>query len=292
MAMSLHLLQAAAHAATVFGQEVVPQNAADISYRTLVTGGLYRTPALQRGQEILENARLLRNVNGVLFATPTLLTLRGMPTQDAVELIYRALILVEQPLWLWGLVGDGGLHWENVPDTAQSVITGMFPTPEEREAYLLGLAQTVDADRLTKLGSRGEEFVIAACAEHLECRGRGDLVRSLCRVSTVSDQLGYDVTAIDTGGARHRIEIKTSSSGIDRFEFYLSRNEADFAERDPNWSMVAVCLDGNDRVLGWCRAKALIPHLPVDVTSDARWASVRISLPLSKLTPGLPLDAS
>ncbi|WP_433585815.1 DUF3883 domain-containing protein [Microbacterium hydrocarbonoxydans] len=289
---SLYILQAAAHAASVFGNDVVLQDVADTSYRTVVTGGLYRTPALRRGQEVLEKAQLLRNVDGSLYATQTLLSLNKMPIQDAVELIYRALILVEQPLWLWGLLDDGGLHWENVPDAAQSVISGMLSTPEEREAYLLGLARTVDAERLTELGSRGEEFAVKACSEHLVDRGRADLVRFVCRVSTVSDQLGYDLTAIDTGGVRHRVEVKTSSVGVDRFEFYLSRNEADFAERDPNWSMVAVCLDGNDRVLGWCRAAALIPHLPVDVTSEARWASVRITLPLTKLTPGLPLDAS
>ncbi len=257
----------------------------------MVTGGLYRHDALRAGQEVLERASLVKIVDDVIFPVEDLQAMTRMPQQDAVEMLFRALVLQERPLWLWGLVDERGLHLDNVPDDAASVLSKMMRTVEEREAYLLSLARTVDTQQLKELGLRGEELVVATCRAHLSDRGRSDLADLVCRVSEISDELGYDITSIDTGGTRHRLEVKATRVAVNKFEFYLSRNEADFAARDRNWSLVAVCLDGDDRVLGWCRSEALAPHLPVDTSEFARWASVKVSMPLADLTPGLPLDA-
>lgn len=291
MPTSLYLLQAATLAASALSASGTTQVMADNSYATVVSGGLYPLKALREGQSILERAQLVETRDGRLYPTNELMRIRDMPDGIAVELILRALVLVEQPLWLWGLLDEVGLHWENVPDTEQGLMKDMLRTPEEREAYLLSLARTVDTARLSELGALGEEFVVEACQGHLRDRGRADLERMVCRVSLVSDQLGYDVTATDTGGTRHRFEVKATRLAVDRVEFFLSRNEAEYAARDLHWALVAVCIDGTqDRVLGWCRSNAIAAHLPVDTSDLGRWASVRISLPLTDLEPGLPLD--
>lgn len=290
MQPTLYLLQAAALAATVLAEPRTTQTVADASYRSLVSGGFYRIDALRSGQAILEDAELLIRDGDDLHLTDGLLRIREMPEPTAVELIMHALVLVEQPLWLFGILDDAGLHWENVPDDEQRVLSAMHPTAAQREAFLLGLARTFDAHRLTELGAAGEDFVVAACRHHLTGQGREDLSRLVNRVSLVSDQLGYDVTAVDTAGSRHRLEVKATRAAVDRFQFFLSRNEADVAARDPDWALVAVVLDGtDDRILGWCRGATLTPALPVDTSSYGQWASVRVTLPLSELTPGLPL---
>ena len=292
MQPTLYLLQAAALASTVLAEPRTTQTVADASYRSLASGGFYRLDALRSGQAILEDAKLLIRHGDELRLTDELLRIREMPEPTAVELIMHSLVLVEQPLWLFGVLDDSGLHWENVPDHEQQVLSSMHPTAAQREAFLLGLARTFDAHRLTELGSAGEEFVVAACRSHLTDRGRDDLARLVNRVSLISDELGYDITAVDTAGSRHRLEVKATRVAVDRFQFFLSRNEADVAARDPDWALVAVVLDGDDdRLLGWCRGTRLAPALPVDMSTYGQWASVRVSLPLSELTPGLPLDS-
>jgi hypothetical protein len=44
--------------------------------------------------------------------------------------------------------------------------------------------------------------------------------------------------------------------------------------------------------VGWCRAADIAPFLPHDVHSNGRWSAVRLSVPLERFRPGLPLDTS
>ncbi|MCA1675895.1 MAG: DUF3883 domain-containing protein, partial [Actinobacteria bacterium] len=115
------------------------------------------------------------------------------------------------------------------------------------------------------------------------------------QVSLRSDQLGYDVTSPDITGHRHRMEVKTTSSAApDRVEFFLSRNEATVGECDSAWSLVAVRRDRDQtlQIVGWCRAVALLPLLPKDLSVQGRWTSVRLSVPTTEFVPGLPLDSA
>lgn len=290
--ITVYLLQAAFRAGCVLDSPHTDQRAAYDSYRTVVSGGFFAYEALRHGQSILERARLLINDSGALHVTDDLMRIRDMPESTAVEMIFHSLVVAEKPLWVFGALSGPDLQWENVPDEERELLTTMYPSAEEREALLLTLARTFDAERLRELGETAELAVMDACRAHLLGRGREDLARLVTRVSLVSDQLGYDLTANDTAGDRHRLEVKKVRVALDHFEFFLSRNEADFAKRDRQWALVAVAIDGESTdLLGWCRSGAFENMLPVDTASGGQWASARVSVPLSELMPGLPLDA-
>jgi hypothetical protein len=263
------------------------------SYEKVVTGGLYRTRDLEAGQDLLERAQLISIEHGRCRPTEDLLRLRSLPDDVAVELLLQEVLAADPPLWLYAAVAQEEVRWENVPDEDARAITQLIAEPERREAILLALGRVVDQQRLKQLGAAGEEAVVVACREHLSGRGRPDLAGHVERVSLRSDQLGYDVTSPDTGGTRHRIEVKATQGMPGQVEFYLSRNEATVGGRDPCWSLVAVrkSLDGRLEVFGWCRASTLAPALPTDGDQGGRWESVRISLPDKEFRPGLPLDS-
>jgi Protein NO VEIN, C-terminal len=269
-----------------------------LSYEKVVTGGLYRTQDLRGGNLLLQRARLVRiEMEGRYTPTPALLNLRDLPDDVAAEILLHELLLHEPPLWLYAAVGNDEVRWENVPDADQDSLRQLLADAARREALLLTLGHTVDSARLAEIGAAGEEYVVAACRHYLQEQGRPDLAAQVRRVSQRSDQLGYDVTSPDTAGRRHRLEVKTTSAGGGRVEFFLSRNEATVGQRDASWSLVAVRCDRDDalHLIGWCGGFAIVPLLPHDATvddatGDGRWANVRVSLPAEAFTAGLPLD--
>jgi hypothetical protein len=248
---------------------------------------------LENGQDLLERARLIEAQEDRFSPTPELLRLRALPDDVGVELLLQEILAADPPLWIYAAVVGEEVRWENVPDEDAGALSHLISDPDRREAILLALGRVVDQARLKQLGDAGEETVVTACRAHLHARGRDDLAASVERVSLRSDQLGYDVTAPDTGGTRHRIEVKTTQGLPGTVEFYLSRNEANVGLRDSDWSLVAVrqSVDGELEVVGWCSATALHPVLPKDGGTGGRWESVRISLEDQVFHAGLPLDA-
>lgn len=222
-----------------------------------------------------------------------LLQLRALPDEVAAEVLLHELLLNEPPLWLYAAVVEDEVRWENVPEVDQEALEQLLDDAARREALLLILGRTLDAQQLAEYGAHGEEFVVAACRQHLQDRDRPDLAATVNRVSLRSDQLGYDITSPDTTGHRHRLEVKTTASAsAGRVEFFLSRNEATVGVNDPAWSLVAVRRnrDQSLELIGWCSAVHLQPHLPKDLSTQGRWTSVRLSVDTTDFRPGLPLD--
>lgn len=264
-----------------------------VSYDRLATGGLYRSQDLQAGHRLLERAGLVKTTPSNHIPTPELTEICQLPDDVAAELLLQELLLREPPLWLYAAVVDDEVRWENVPEADQNALAQLLADAARREAILLTLGRTLDAALLAERGSLGEEFVVQLCREHLQQRDRPDLAGTVRRVSLRSDQLGYDVTSPDTTGQRHRMEIKTTGkASTGRVEFFLSRNEATVAGRDPAWSLVAVSRDKDDNLdlIGWCPAVHLVAHLPRDISTQGRWTNVRLSIAITDFTPGLPLD--
>jgi len=289
-------LQAAVLAGRVLDLDGNTAEALTVSYDKLVTGGLYRSQDLRGGHQLLQRAGLVTvsDLRHLPTPTPTLQQLCALPDDVAAELLLHELLLQEPPLWLYAAVVDDEVRWENVPDADQDALSQMLADAARREALLLTLGRTLDAQLLAEHGACGEQHVVHACRQHLLDQGRPDLADDVHQVSLRSDQLGYDVTSPDTTGHRHRMEVKTTSSAAaDRVEFFLSRNEATVGERDPAWSLIAVRRD-RDRtldIIGWCRAVSLLPLLPKDLSVQGRWTSVRLSVPTTDFVPGLPLDS-
>lgn len=264
-----------------------------VSYDNLPTGGLYRTQDLQAGNLLLQRAGLVSQSGDVHTPVEYLLQLRALPDEVAAEMLLHELLLNEPPLWLYAAVVEDEVRWENVPEVDQEALEQLLDDAARREALLLTLGRTLDAQQLAEYGALGEEFVVVACKNHLQSRDRPDLAASVSRVSLRSDELGYDITSPDTTGHRHRLEVKTTASAsAGRVEFFLSRNEATVGIKDPAWSLVAVRRNRDQtlELIGWCSAVHLQPHLPQDLSTQGRWTSVRLSVETTDFTPGLPLD--
>lgn len=287
-------LQAAVLAARVLDTRGNTVESLLASYDQLATGGLYRAQDLSAGHQLLQRAHLITVDGGHHTPTSTLRGLCKLPDDVAAELLLQELLLEDPPLWLYAAVVNDEVRWENVPQVDQQALEQLLEDAARREALLMTLGRTLDAQELAEQGARGEEFVANLCREHLIDRDRPDLAAAVNRVSLRSDQLGYDVTSPDTAGTRHRIEVKTTGSAFaGRVECFLSRNEAAVGERDPAWSLVAVRRDrdGSLELIGWCSATRLVRLLPRDLSTQGRWASVRLSVEMTDFVPGLPLDA-
>ncbi len=286
-------LHAAVLAARVLDADGSTKDALLQSYANVATGGLYRSDDLRLGATLLERAGLvLCGDVGRYFPSSELLALRNLPDDVVADLLLQEVLTVEPPLWLFAAVVDEEVRWENVPDAELVVLGQTVPDPDRREAMLLAIGRKFDQERLTVIGDAGEDFVVAACRGYFLEKDRADLAAAVERVSTRSDTLGYDLSASDSMGRRHRIEVKTTSARVGRLQFYISRNEATVALRDPAWSLVVVRrgFDDSLAIVGWCRGAAIASYLPSDAPIGGRWSAARLDAPDGSLEPGLPLD--
>jgi hypothetical protein len=288
----MFLLQAAAFAAAAIGAQGASRAAADANYEASVTGGVYRADDLRRGEQLLVDARLLMEEDDVLLPSLRLTAIRQTPADVAAELIHRELLLVEQPLWLWAATAGSEVHWEHVPERDARLFEHLI-SAQRREAYLLSIARTLDAEALSRAANDGEEAVVAACQAHLRRQDREDLARAVAQVSTVSGGLGYDVSSPDTGGSRHRIGVKIVTDVVTTVSFFVTQNEATQAAEDPMWSLVVVAADQGNRILGWCTGAAFLDRLPINAAEEhVRWWSARVTVNVAALRPGLPIGAA
>lgn len=286
-------------AALIVGRLVPDNGCSEASFRAslsgVATGGLHREQHLERGQEVLELAQLLDVSDAWYQPTSDLQILLNLPADLAAELLLQRAILTRPPLWLFAAVAEESVLWENVPDEDSRALRQAIGESDRREALLLALGRKFDQDRLSELGSQGEDHVVERCRVYLLSQGREDLAQAVKKVSDYSDQLGYDVSTPDTIGVRHRIEVKTTVKPATdgNVTFYLSRNEANVGLCDASWSLVAVrkdVVDGTFEIVGWCRARTFSASLPSDVPGGGHWETARITVPLGALHMGLPLD--
>ena len=143
------------------------------------------------------------------------------------------------------------------------------------------------------VGEIGEELVTAAARHELLALGHSELARAVCRVSLLSDQLGYDVTAPRIMGEKRLLEVKatTIEPTAETIPIHLSRNEADTGATLSDWSLV-ICVvedvaERSGHLLGWCPASAFADLLPTD-SGSGRWEQAAVELPSAGLMDGLP----
>jgi hypothetical protein len=139
-------------------------------------------------------------------------------------------------------------------------------------------------------GAIAEHFVVACCQAELRGIGELELAERVRRVSEISDQLGYDVTAPRRDHSTRRIEVKGTRATGTNLVFYLSRNEAERGLADPDWALVGCRITGDDRaqLVGHLYGRQLKAYLPHDSRPGARWQSVRLDVPDTDFTRGLP----
>ncbi|MEU5914833.1 DUF3883 domain-containing protein [Micromonospora sp. NPDC047527] len=236
---------------------------ARLTYAHATTDGKQSKQNLASGQDLLIEAGLLSEVDGRVLPNDDLSILCKIPPQEAVALLDCLLSTYPEP------DNDERNSFAFLPHAAS------------------GDWRTADVYR-EELGALGEEHVLNACRAELEELGRPDLSEQTQRVSLVSDSLGYDIFAPNLQGPGRRLEVKTQGGRPrEAFRFFLSRNEYEVGRRDGNWAIVCceLAVEGV-RIVGWCRALALTPYLPVD--RNGRWTESLVHLPVTVLHAGLP----
>ncbi len=277
---SLHVARAALHVAVIVDQRGSRSADAEESYWHHATGGSFAPADLHRGERLLIDVGLLVERDGQLTPTPHLAQLvQGSPA-DALVVLTQRLLALTQPFEL------------EAPDTAGQ-LAELIPDAARREELLLALAQRFDDTFQRLVGEIGEELVVNAARTELRNMGRPDLAHEVRRVSLLSDQLGYDISAPRVTGAPRLLEVKaTTTDGAGRsLAIRLSRNEADTGTTLPDWALVACQVENTvqrqGHIIGWCTCHALADLLPSDCLTG-RWEQASLALPLDRLSPGLP----
>jgi hypothetical protein len=277
---SLHVARAALHVALIVDQRGSRSADAQESYWHHATGGSFAPADLHRGERLLIDVGLLVERDGQLTPTPHLAQLvQGSPADALVVLIHQLLALT-RPAEL------------EAPSVAVQ-LAELVPDAARHEELLLTLARRFDDTRQRLVGEIGEEMVVNAARTELRNMGRPDLAHEVRRVSLLSDQLGYDVSAPRVTGATRLLEVKATTAGTEghSLAIHLTRNEADTGTTLPDWALVACHIGNTDQrqgyIVGWCTGQALADLLPVD-SPAGRWEQAVVALPLERLLPGLP----
>jgi hypothetical protein len=277
-----HLVSAALHVAAVIGDRARAQDAAE-SYWQRATGGVFAPDDLAAGEGLLIELGLLIKRDEILVPAPELTELLAGTSEDAVTAlgVRSASRMV-----------DAGLGREEIERQADALMADA----QQREELLVALGRCFDDAERRRIGAIGEELVVSAARDELRALGRLDLARAVRRVSLLSDELGYDVSAPRIDGTVRRLEVKatvTKPEG-ETLRIYLSRNEADVGNRMAEWALVICAVEDLPRrparILGWCGREQLEPHLPRDV-DEGRWEQARVELAPAVLLPGLPSAA-
>ncbi len=265
-------------------------------------GGSLGVSDLKRGQQLLEHLGLLIWREDLCYLTDDLAALGSLPDDVAMQVLMHRGILRERPLWLFQLVGrEDDTVTADLPEQIGQALRQLFPDPDVLAAELHGLARTVDASLLAEIGLAGEEHVVVQCRAYFRQHGDPALAHLVQRVSAFDDTLGYDVTATDRQGVRHKLEVKTTTAPPGAsIRVYLSRNEARVGLANKNWNLVAVrdWIDSSGarelQTIGWLDAPTFARVLPrgeaVHEGLRGQWQSVRLDIPVDLFRPDLPLD--
>jgi hypothetical protein len=291
---TLHHIRAALRVASILDREGAPAGKIRAAYLRIPTDGVFRKSDLLAGERLLIRSGLLQEHEGRLVPVGSIDDLSGLPEGEACSLLLASLLEHESPVWLSVAVGEDFVADEFIPTADFERLAHIISEPRHREALLLSVAKRYNSESSRVLGDAGEVAVVDSCREGLIANGRPDLAAKVRRVSTISDQLGYDVVAPRIDGGVSRLEVKTTGRSGPVLRFFLSRNEIEVGRRDPDWFLVLCARQANGTITveGWCTAADLLSLLPGDPEvsglARGRWESVRVHFPHESLQPGLP----
>lgn len=285
-----YVLHAAAHVVRIIGHTKPTRTDLDDSYRNLASGGIFPFESLRTGERLLADLGFLKNKDG-RFLCDLAANVTALQLEELTRQLGRLILLEQMPLWLKSAISQGEVRRELIPVEAADRLADIFPDVAEREALLLAAARRHDASIQEIIGDAGERLVEAKCKNWLLSVGRADLASRVNRVSQVSDELGYDVSAPDLLGNAHQMEVKSFTG--DQVRFFLSRNEYIVGKQYPSWSLVFCQVPRNRPpvLLGWCELSLIEERLPKDVDARSKWTAAQVIITLDELCDGLPIMA-
>lgn len=185
---------------------------------------------------------------------------------------YLRLSIKDIPEWLVdGLEVGSEISWE--------ILENIDPTCKLNEKF--------DRLLLEKIGLDGEMLVMKFLSEQLTEK----VFNRVRHVSLTDDSAGYDIQSPSTKDSSDTffLEVKTSSRPGSDFHFFISRNEARVAAQNDKWRLVAVIRRVSGyQLLGSIHFSSFSQYLPSDNSSNGRWESASISIPVNSFLPGLP----
>jgi hypothetical protein len=280
-----HVARAAVHVAAVIDESGSRVVDADESYWRRATGGLYAPPDLRLGQRLLIDVGLVEERDGMLYPTSELQRLVEGADDDSAAAL--ALWAAEQSV-------DPAL-----PPPSQAALAAtldeLVDDPARREQMLIALGRRFDDAHQRLLGEIGEELVVAAARAELQGLGYPQLAAKVRRISSETDQAGYDITAPRIIGSPRLLEVKaTTAQAAAEISVHLSRNEFETGIRYSDWSLVICRITDVDAragdIIGWSPAAALAGIVPTD-GDHGRWDSALVTLAFESLLPELPPSA-
>jgi hypothetical protein len=287
---TLHCLRAARLVGLFLVQAESPTRAlARQAYRRLPSDGVFAFRDFVAGEDALIAESLVRLDRGRLVVTDSLCTLVDLSDDSFCRAVLTKFLDATRPLWILAAAGDSFAP-ENIPDDAAGSLRLLYPDPIEREAFLLKLGRRHSEEELREVGELAECHVETEARTQLIFEGRGDLAQRVRRVSLLSDELGYDVTAPRLDGSDRRLEVKGTRGEGSVVRVVISRNEATVGLRDPAWTLV-VCRVGRDKTvstLGWTAGSEIANQLPSDPETGGKWDSATLYLDVQALKPSLP----
>lgn len=288
-------LRAALWILRILGPDGCVLSTARSSWAVLPVAGQVDIDEFEDSLRGLREGGFISMVGDRLVPTPKLYEISMSAGQDREEMLYSQILNSTCPLWLRTATRNGDaecVFTELIPDDVARGIESIIPDPGRREAFLLSRARRVDADAKLRLG---EEAEVAACKEfaaQLASLGESSLASMVCRVSLISDELGYDITAPRLDGSSRRVEVKGVRRTGKVASVIVTANEMAVGRSDPDWYLLIVEVADEANVVGWTVAKTLAPLLPVNQHHHGRWEAARLSVPLEYLVAGLPPPVS
>ena len=288
---STRLLLAARWNLRLIGDSGISSDDLESSWGRLPLGGQLDFEELREALDRMSAIKLVANDNGLLRTTLDSTEWLTSEDPEVDALLFQVLLNKEDPIWLRIATGaEDQLAIALVPEDVDRVLGSLGLGPEAREAFLLAAGRKFDKDDTSAItGGIGEDFVVDLLRSELSTAGHPDLANQVRRVSLISDELGYDVTAPRLDGSSRRIEVKSSTAVNRHFRFFLTANEWRVGTHDPDWSLVFVAVEEQHPTLvGWAETKDLAEQMPRNQSALTLWTTTRVVVPLEDVRAGLP----
>ena len=245
-----------------------------------------QSPWLELVEEILRSAVRRRPIADLRLRAKISPPIPGLMYQDwervLDSLLEEGLIKIEEGILCRGTI-------QNNPKFMEGLKNGHFDSWKLIEIYDSSgkFARKFDAEHRLEIGRRGEEEVVRKLHQKLPTKFH----HGIRHVSLLDDSVGFDIEtpSIEDPNKHVFLEVKTTTRLGPKFNFFLSRNEANVAGRNPNWYLVLVAISDNQPIiLGRLKFESFKELLPKDVSENAHWESVWVSLNSLTVTKGLP----